>query len=543
MHIRPSIVLTTLNAAYIHASLGLRYLLANMGNLRPQTALREFTIARHPQQVADELLLALAEPYAPEIRKNACTQIIGFGVYIWNVSQTIEVIRRIRDVRPEIKIVLGGPEVSHETNEQEITSLADYVITGWGDLSFTKLCSEVLLGICPPNKIIEGEQPDINRIVMPYAEYSTEDLAHRILYVEASRGCPFSCEFCLSALDKTARAFDVDTFLGEMDTLYKRGARNFKFVDRTFNLKAETSLRILDFFLDKLKLQDDVQQHNLFLHFEVIPDRLPPSLKARIAQFPAGILQLEIGIQSFAPEVQRHISRRQDNEKTIANLQWLAHHSNVHLHTDLIFGLPGETLESFGAGFDCLHEAGPHEIQVGVLKRLRGTPIVRRTEEHGMIYDTSPPYQIRETKTINADTMERVSRFARYWDMIANSGRFPKSLDLLLNSDQPEREKTKPEKTASPFHAFMDFSDWLWLNTGKTHGLSPESLVDALFEYLGNQRTLDPQQVRAVLLSDYVTSGTRGSPKSLAGLLPKRDPQKRQPRSLMQRQAYHHAKP
>ena len=150
-----------------------------------------------------------------------------------------------------------------------------------------------------------------DQIALPYAEYTDADLAHRLLYVEASRGCPFKCEFCLSSLDKTAWAFDLELFLAELHTLYQRGARNFKFVDRTFNLKIDASARILQFFLDRMVA-------DLFLHFEVIPDHLPDRLKDMIAKFPPGVLQFEVGIQSFNVEVQQRISRRQDNDKTVA---------------------------------------------------------------------------------------------------------------------------------------------------------------------------------------------------------------------------------
>ena len=234
----PSIILATLNAKYIHASLGLRYLLANMGDLKPQTLLREFTIARPPQAVVDELLVALGECC------EGAVQVIGFGVYIWNVTQTCEVVRLLKEQRPAVKVVLGGPEVSHEVDEQAIVQLADHVITGWGDVSFPKLCRALLIGPRPLMKVMAGEQPPLDQIALPYAEYTDADLAHRLLYVEASRGCPFKCEFCLSSLDKTAIAFDLEAFLAQMQSLFDRGARNFKFVDRTFNLKIDASVRI-----------------------------------------------------------------------------------------------------------------------------------------------------------------------------------------------------------------------------------------------------------------------------------------------------------
>ena len=514
-----SIVLATLNAKYIHASLGLRYLLANMGDLRPQTVLREFTIARPVPDIVDELLLTLGEAEAGQ-----GSQVVGFGVYIWNVQQTTAVVRLLRARRPQIKIVLGGPEVSHELDEQEIVRLVDHVITGWGDLSFARLCRALLHGPRPLNKVIAGEQPALTEIAFPYAEYSAADLQHRLLYVEASRGCPFKCEFCLSALDKSAWAFDLDAFLMEMDGLYQRGARNFKFVDRTFNLKIDASIRILDFFLDRLAAAGEEE---LFVHFEVVPDHLPDRLKAMIARFPPGVLQFEVGIQSFNVEVQQRISRKQDNDKTEANMRWLVDESHAHLHSDLIFGLPGETLESFAAGFDRLYALRPHEIQLGILKRLRGTPLARHSDNYGMVYDAAPPYTVQHTAAVNAVTMQRFTRFARYWDMLANSGRFKQTLPFLLSLK------------ASPFYAFLDFADWLWHSTGKTSGLTPEMLVDALFDYLSNCCGQPAKTAKKYLLADYLASGARSNPMALQGLLPKREAPAKNVRALAQRQERH----
>ncbi|UCV22931.1 B12-binding domain-containing radical SAM protein [Ferribacterium limneticum] len=516
-----AIILSTLNAKYIHASLGLRYLLANMdrhggAGLRERTVLREFTIARPVQEIVAALLAELGPPVAGR------PQIIGFGVYIWNVVATTEVVRRLRQARPDLKIVLGGPEVSYEWEEQEIVRLADHLITGWGDVSFPKLCRALLHGPQPLMKVIPGEQPALADIALPYAEFSADDLAHRLLYVEASRGCPFKCEFCLSSLDKTAWAFEAERFLAALETLHERGARNFKFVDRTFNLKIDSSLTILQFFLDRLT-------PDLFLHFEVIPDHLPERLKEMIARFPPGVLQFEVGIQTFNPDVQQAISRRQDNAKTCENLAWLVNHSHAHLHTDLIFGLPGETLASFAAGFDRLYALHPHEIQLGVLKRLRGTPIARHSVVHGMIYAAEPPYTVRQTSVVDARTVERFTRLARYWDLVANSGRFPQTLSLLLAGP-------------SPFNAFLAFADWLWQSTGQTSRLTPEKLVDSLFDYLTGVIGMEKESVCRTLLADYQASGARANPACLQGLLKDREkPVPRLARPLAQRQDRHGA--
>ncbi|MFK3738993.1 B12-binding domain-containing radical SAM protein [Massilia sp. TN1-12] len=479
-----TILLSTLNARYAHASLGLRYLLANMGALQERTQLMEFVIGAKTTEVVERLLAK-----APRI--------VGFGIYIWNVEETTKVVAMLKRVAPDVVVVLGGPEVSHETNGQEIVRLADYVVTGWGDITFPKLCGEILDGPKPLMKVHAGVQPPMADIALPYALYSNEDIAHRTIYVEASRGCPFKCEFCLSSLDKTAWPFGLDAFLAEMEDLYRRGARLFKFVDRTFNLNVKTSQRIMQFFLDKIAAHPD---EPVYAHFELVPDHLPEALKATIAQFPPGALQFEIGIQSFNPEVQALVSRRQDNAKAAANIRWLTEQSHAHLHVDLIAGLPGEDVDSFARGFDQLVSLGPHEIQFGILKRLRGTPIIRHTEGYGMVYDPYPPYTVLATDRIDFGTMQRLVRFARYWDLVANSGRFVNTTRAMLAD--------------SPFANFMAFSDWIYTKTDATHRIALERLAKLVQEWL-QVRGMAPEAAATLVASDY--AGTAHKSAAHAG--------------------------
>jgi radical SAM superfamily enzyme YgiQ (UPF0313 family) len=475
-----SIVLSTLNARYTHASLGLRYLRANLGALREDSKIMEFIIGDKTERIVEMVLAEMPK-------------IVGFGVYIWNVEDTTKVVAMLKVVAPEVKVIIGGPEVSYETGEQRICQLADFVITGWGDVTFPKLVAELMAGKPQLMKVIPGLQPPLAEIQLPYDEYTDEDIARRTLYVEASRGCPFKCEFCLSALDKTAWPFDLDLFLAAMDKLYQRGARQFKFVDRTFNLNIKASQRILQFFLDKIAASPN---DPVYAHFELVPDHLPEALKATIAKFPAGALQFEIGIQTFNPDVQALVSRKQDNDKAADNLRWLVTASHAHMHVDLIAGLPGEDLASFAQGFDRLAALEPHEIQFGILKRLRGTPIIRHTDAFAMRYNPVPPYNILATDRIPFSEMQRLNRFARYWDLVANSGRFTRTLPLLLESH--------------PFDRFMAFSDWLYATTQKTHEMALEKLMDAVHAFLTTQLGLDTTQVEAALADDYSATGAKG---------------------------------
>jgi radical SAM superfamily enzyme YgiQ (UPF0313 family) len=507
----PDIVLTTLNAKYIHAAFGLRYLLANLGELQSRACLVEFDINQRPLDIA-EVLLARAPT------------ILGFGIYIWNVAETTEVIAAIKRLRPEITIVLGGPEVSYETEGQPIVELADYVITGEADLEFAVVCRRILSGERPAQKVILAPLPELSQLALPYDLYTEDDIAHRVVYIEASRGCPFTCEFCLSSLDIPVRQVPLDRMLAALEGLMRRGVRQFKFVDRTFNLNLNVSRALLQFFLER-------HQPGRFYHFEMIPDRLPEALRGIIAKFPPGALQFEVGIQSFNDEVCHLISRRQDLAKLEDNLGFLRQHTGVHIHADLIVGLPGETLESFGAGFDRLLRLGPQEIQVGILKRLRGTPIIRHDEEWQMRYHAHPPYEILANRLIDFATMQRLRRFARYWDLVGNSGNFIETALLLWTKDP------------SPFVAFLRFSDWLYERIRRTDSIALARLAEFLFKYLTTVTGVEPAIVAAALARDWERCGRRDPPECAREFLPAKVVREAKVRSqLPRRQARHLAK-
>ncbi len=476
----PELLLATLNARFAHASLGLRSLLANLSEpLRARAALTEFTIKEDPAEICARLL-------------QGHPRVIGLGVYIWNITQTTEVVRRLKAERPDLKIVLGGPEVSHETAGQEIVELADYVICGEGEVSFDVLCRELLAGREPAQKIIPAVLPDMATIALPYPLYSDEDLEHRVVYVEASRGCPYKCEFCLSSLDKSVRDVPLEKFLAGMESLLARRVRQFKFIDRTFNLKVATSSAILKFFHERY-------EPGLFLHFELIPDRLPEALRELIARFPPGALQFEVGIQTFDDDVSRRISRKQDNAKVEENFRFLAEHTGVHVHADLIVGLPGEDLASFGRGFDRLLGLRPQEIQVGMLKRLRGTPIIRHDAEWGMVYDPLPPYEVRQTRVLDAGQVGRMRLFAKYWDLVHNSGNFRDSVQVVLS------------RGSSPFDAFLALTDELRARFERSHAIALEVLAEAIFQSLLDGG-LSPEEAGSLVLGDYLRPGGRRVP-------------------------------
>lgn len=503
------IVLTTLNAKYIHSAFGLRYLLANLGELRERACIVEFDIHQRPADIV-EVLLA----------REPC--IIGFGVYIWNVAETTEVVATLKRMRPDIVVILGGPEVSYEVEDQDIVRHADHVITGEADLRFAEVCGQLLRGLRPENRILHAAPPEFSQLVLPYDLYTDEDVAHRIIYVEASRGCPFTCEFCLSSLDIPVRQAPLAQFFDAIQRLLDRGVRLFKFVDRTFNLNIRTSRAMLQFFLDR-------HQPGMFVHFEMVPDRLPDALREVIAKFPAGALQFEVGIQTLNERVGELIRRRQDAQKLAENFRFLRGQTGVHVHADLIVGLPGEDLESFAAGFDRLVALRPQEIQVGILKRLRGTPIGRHDLDWQMVYSPHPPYEVLRTKLISFADMQRMRRFARHWDLVANSGNFVETTPLIEGPNE------------SRFDAFMRFSEWLQAQIGRTHSIALVRLMELLFEYLSRQLRLAPRRVAQVLWRDYQRGGRADKPAFLRDYLREEPNARRLPRraGAPKRQARH----
>ena len=482
-----SILIAAINARHSHASMGARCLLANMGELRAQTELAEFTI----QQSAAEIAAAIAARHP---------QILGLGVYIWNAARIAELLPLLRRHAPQMKIVLGGPEIT------DATAGADVLILGEGDIAFAALCRDLRAGH-PAERILRPPPPDLAAVRMPYDEYTDADLAHRLLYVESSRGCAMRCDYCVSANDEAVRFFPLPALLAAFDHLLRRGARIFKFCDRSFNINIPRAVEILAFFHERLQ-----QYPGLFLHFEMYPDRFPAELRETLAQFPPHSLQLEIGLQSFNPGVLETIRRPQDLDHAAENLHFLRERTHAWLHTDLIAGLPGETPESFAAGFDRLVALHPHEIQLGILKKLPGAPIARHDDAFAMRYNPAPPYEILSTRDWPADHLARTARFAHYWDASVNSQRFIPATPLIWDG------------TPSVFAAFMEFADWMGARFPREHGVALSELVAVVFDFLVQVRGRHPGTVAEVLIRGYRHAGARDIPPALAPYISREPP-------------------
>ena len=485
------IVLVTINAKWIHPSLALRLLKANLGSLQDRCQILEFALRQPLNEKVDPILAARP-------------RLLGFSVSIWNHLATLELLKALCELWPQVSdtgwqkpiVVLGGPEVSWLPEGSEIFGYADYVIRGEGEESFRLLCEEIFCGKggAAPGGLggaVLRDQgytcADLDKIATAYQLYTDEDLTRKLVYVEASRGCPYGCEFCQAARTQPVREFPLEPFLAEMETLISRGAKTFKFLDRTFNLNMERVKRILEFFLERFsESYNGLTKPQRQVHFEMVPSRFPPELKELLKRFPPGTLRLEIGIQTFNRETSELIHRSGVPEEELEILEFLRKETNAILHVDLIAGLPGEGYDSFGAGFDKLWRAlsakpaemaggsgaagaagaacAAFEIQLGILKCLPGTPIARHNQVHKMRYSPEPPYEVVETGALSQAELGRIKNYARFWELIVNRNSYPEQIARLLPPGEPV------------FERFMALSDKLLEHFGKNWGIDRREL-------------------------------------------------------------------
>ncbi|WP_052078823.1 B12-binding domain-containing radical SAM protein [Spirochaeta lutea] len=473
----PEIVLTAVNAGYIHASLGLRSLYANLGDLRGRSCIAEGT-------------RRLGIPELARFIAGLNPSIVGVSVSIWNHRESRELLERLAQDLPQAWLVVGGPEASYLPDDHPLFTRAHVLVRGEGEEVFPRLCRE-LLGIPGPHgspdpglvsgsesvprrtghlRVIQARQPDPAHLELPYGFLEDRDLSNRLMYIETSRGCPFSCEFCLSSVQGRVREFPLKPVLDQVTRLYERGGRYFKVIDRTFNLDLDRARRTLTFFRE-LFLGNP--REGAYVQFEVVPDRLPQELREPIAAFPPGTLRLEVGIQTLNNAVAARINRKQDQPRTLDNLAFLSEQTGAVIHADLIIGLPGEDLESFARGFDRLWQLQPGEIQLGVLKALPGTTLHRHDGPWGMVFNPDPPYEIMQTGAMNRDTMDKMKVAAKFWELVVNRGRYPEEVGRL----NPPKE--------GAFYRFLALSEYLYNRLGRTWGIDASELRALLATYPG----------------------------------------------------------
>lgn len=420
------VVLSAINSKYIHTGLGLRYVGEYAKAQGHEVTLIEETINTPILAVLEKIMAVPAQVY-------------GFSVHIWNKQFVFKLIRMLRKLRPQAAIVIGGPEVAFDA-EKIFAELpqADYIVHGEGELVFSELLEYLAGGGSVPQHIAyrEGEQVNLNGgitviddmslLPFPYPDLERMLAEHKIVYYECTRGCPFNCAYCLSGISRSVRKRPLELVLRDLDRFIAAGVPLVKFVDRTYNLDEKYFLPMMEHLA-----QADT---NATFHFEIKADILSEQVMDFLATVPKGRFQLEIGMQSTHQPTLKAINRQDNWEKLSANVKRLLSFGNMHIHVDLIAGLPYEDLPTFAQSFDDVYGLGADMLQLGFLKVLPGTQMRRETEQHDLRYMDEPPYEILATKYMPYEDMLYLKHLDNILDQTANSGGFKYTLRALLRA-------------------------------------------------------------------------------------------------------------
>ena len=414
-----NVVLSTLNSKFIHSSLALRYLKA-YGEAHGQAYdIVEYTINM-------PVLHILSDITEHDI------DVLGFACYIWNIEMTLHVVDMVKAVRPDIKIVLGGPEVSFTADELlERCPNIDYIVQGEGEEAFHALVTALQLGNDGLDPVIPGvrgrrdgsilgsleavEVSDLSSIPFPYTEKDMDDLEHKIIYYESSRGCPFSCQYCLSGNKNTVRFFPQERTLEELQWFIDHGVKQVKFVDRTFNCAPHHHRPLMEFMRDS--------DTDMNFHLEMEPELMTEWETNILCETPPGRIQIEVGVQSTHKKTLDAINRYNDWPYIQKSIRPIIQAGRTHVHMDLIVGLPHEDFKRFGQSFNDLFSLQPHALQIGFLKLLKGSG-VRRMREYKYVADPLAPYEVLSTHVLPYDDVRFLKYFEDVFERFYNSERF-----------------------------------------------------------------------------------------------------------------------
>ena len=461
------LVLATLHSRYSHASLALPSLAAACAGTAGVTlAIREWTLHEHPDRLLRRLVSEEADLY-------------GFSCYIWNVELILKLVADLKQIRPDAVIVLGGPEVSYGSFElMADTPDIDCIVRGEGEETFRELSRLVVAcGGLPPGELLERvagitcrvdgkivATPDRNPLACldhlpsPFSA-GLVDLAKPLVYVETSRGCPFSCAFCLSSLDQIVRSYASERIRTDLSLLMAREVATVKLVDRTFNYDSRRANDIWQFIF--------IHNRSSRFHFEIAADLLTEDNFTVLRQIPAGMFRFEIGVQSAAAATLERVGRKSDLEQLLANVRRLREETGVVVHLDLVAGLPGEGFDGFLASLERLLGTDPHHIQVEPLKVLKGTAMRRIAAAEGSAYAAAPPYKILRTPSLSFEEIGRIEDISRLLDLIANSGRFSVFLqavarEMPLSSFFAQLARFTAESEVVEPKSFLDLCDLIY---------------------------------------------------------------------------------
>ncbi|MEK5040881.1 B12-binding domain-containing radical SAM protein [Sporosarcina sp. FSL K6-3457] len=483
-----NIVLSTLNAKYIHTNLAIRYL--------KSYALPEYNSVLAEYTIKDPTMNIVSDLY------QKTPDIVGFSLYIWNVEETIKVIRMLKKVKPDVKIIAGGPEVTYDYDFWlERVPEIDVIVIGEGERTFKQLLDayagtadlSTVQGIAyrkdnQQKFTAPGPKLDLRELPSPFRfDEDIAELGKRVTYIETSRGCPFSCQFCLSSIEVGVRYFNRDAIKDDIRYLMANGAKTIKFVDRTFNISRSYAMEMFQFLIDE-------HVPGTVFQFEITGDIMRPEVIHFLNDnAPAGLFRFEIGVQSTNDLTNELVQRRQNFEKLSRTVTMVKEGGKIDQHLDLIAGLPEEDYASFRNTFNEVFAMRPEELQLGFLKLLRGTGLRIQAEQYGYTFVDQAPYEIFSNNVLSFDDIIRIKHtedvLEKYW----NDNRLPRTVEYLVS-----------EVFETPFDFFQQFGTY-WETKGWSRiGHQLEDLFTRLNDFLEKDGQADMTVTQSLMKLDYL---------------------------------------
>lgn len=496
MEIKP-IVLCSLNSKFIHSSPAVYYIRDAFMRQFPEQKDAFTVLNATVNDTLDHILYMITE---------RCPVIVGFSVYIWNIDIVTKLCKVLRRIDPDIKIILGGPEVSYGVGHTNLKKDDyDFLVCGEGENAFpAAVCA--CLGIdksfdvtISGKTVTANKNVDLNEIPLIYNDGNITEFKDKIIYYETSRGCPFSCAYCLSSVCGKVRLLDEKRVFSDIDFFIKQNVKQVKFVDRTFNCSPGRAYRIWEYIISKA----DLSETNF--HFEIGADLLTDEQIELLSHAPKGKIQLEAGIQTVNERSLKEVCRYAPTDVVLNNLRRLIESGNINIHTDLIAGLPYEDFESFKNSLNCVYDLNSHQLQLGFLKLLSGAPLNGMIDKHGYYFAPYPPYEIIKNKYITYEQIKRLKEIEDVIEKLYNSGRFILSLKKLR------------QMFVTPFDMLCALADYL-----KERGIlfAPAS-TKKLFDAVGDFAKKSGESIDCVLLEDfYLSENSEIPPQSLKELVP-----------------------
>jgi radical SAM superfamily enzyme YgiQ (UPF0313 family) len=476
------VVLAAVNSKFVHSNLALRYLKEYTKDLNYNCELMEFSINDRVERVVNEII----------VKKPS---IVAFSCYIWNMYYVDQMSKLIKLIDSSIKILYGGPEVSYHSREFLNNSSGEFVIEGEGEETYREFIEAVIsndrldeikgLYLKQRDGIAYGGKRslmDMNKLSFPYAE--EDDLKNKIVYYEASRGCPFNCKYCLSSTIRGVRFLDINRVKKELLFLSEKKVKLVKFVDRTFNCNSDFSMEIWEFLIN--------MNTETSFHFEISADILKEEEIELLKMAPKGRFQFEVGVQTTNDDVLRNINRYVPFDKIKSNIIKLIKESNIKQHLDLIAGLPGEDFHSFKKSFNDVYDLGPDEVQLGFLKVLKGSPMEEEAEVWGIVHSPYTPYEVLKTNSVSYDELTLLKRVEEMVDKYYNSQKFNTIIRYFIGKFQ------------TPFDFYLSLGNFYYEKGYFNRNISSTDYYRVFLEFNNEKLKESNESLKELIKFDYL---------------------------------------